>query len=159
MVTAVVILMAIAWLRQDTHGAWFQSRDGSDPDLAFNSSTGQTPSILLLTSYDPLQSSQSPPPVLSIQNKTASNSSFSLWIILMIIIIMNRGVDVSWLPYSTYLYLDFHLCSMTKLKEHSRLDLGVGRFLLSLIYIFDNAIKPVPCIMPKGRVQIIKMEI
>ena len=26
----------------------------------------------------------------------------------------------SWLPYSTYLYLDFHLCSMTKLKEHSR---------------------------------------
>ena len=33
--------------------------------------------------------------VLSIQNKTASNSSFSLWIILMIIIIMNRGVDVS----------------------------------------------------------------
>ena len=26
-----------------------------------------------------------------------------------------------WLPYSTYLYLDFHLlCSMTKLKEHSR---------------------------------------
>ena len=27
----------------------------------------------------------------------------------------------SWLPYSTYPYLDFHLlCSMTKLKEHSR---------------------------------------
>ena len=27
----------------------------------------------------------------------------------------------SWLPYSTYLYLDFHLlCSMAKLKEHSR---------------------------------------
>ena len=26
----------------------------------------------------------------------------------------------SWLPYSTYLYLDIHLCSMTKLKEHSR---------------------------------------
>ena len=32
----------------------------------------------------------------------------------------------SWLPYSTYLYFDFHLlllfhlCSMTKLKEHSR---------------------------------------
>ena len=25
-----------------------------------------------------------------------------------------------WLPYSTYLYLDLHLCSMTKLKEHSR---------------------------------------
>ena len=24
------------------------------------------------------------------------------------------------LPYSTYLYLDFHLCFMTKLKEHSR---------------------------------------
>ena len=24
------------------------------------------------------------------------------------------------MPYSTYLYLDFHLCSMTKLKEHSR---------------------------------------
>ena len=24
------------------------------------------------------------------------------------------------LPISTYLYLDFHLCSMTKLKEHSR---------------------------------------
>ena len=23
-------------------------------------------------------------------------------------------------PYSTYLYLDFNLCSMTKLKEHSR---------------------------------------
>ena len=29
-------------------------------------------------------------------------------------------VQASWLPYSTYLYLDFHLCSMTKLKEHSR---------------------------------------
>ena len=28
---------------------------------------------------------------------------------------------LSWLPYSTYLYLDFHLlCSMTKLKEYSR---------------------------------------
>ena len=28
---------------------------------------------------------------------------------------------VSWLPYSTFLYVDFHLlCSMTKLKEHSR---------------------------------------
>ena len=27
----------------------------------------------------------------------------------------------SWLPYSTYLYLDFYLfCSMTKLKEYSR---------------------------------------
>ena len=27
----------------------------------------------------------------------------------------------SWLPFSTYLYLDFHLlCSKTKLKEHSR---------------------------------------
>ena len=25
----------------------------------------------------------------------------------------------SWLPYSTYLYLDFHLFSMTKVKEHS----------------------------------------
>ena len=24
------------------------------------------------------------------------------------------------MPYSTYLYIDFHLCSMTKLKEHSR---------------------------------------
>ena len=35
----------------------------------------------------------------------------------------NVAVDPrgSWLPYSTYLYLDFHLlCSMTKLKEHSR---------------------------------------
>ena len=31
------------------------------------------------------------------------------------------GLNASgWLPYSTYLYLDFHLCSMTKLKEHSR---------------------------------------
>ena len=31
------------------------------------------------------------------------------------------GKAPSWLPYSTYLYLDFHLlCSMTKLKEHSR---------------------------------------
>ena len=28
--------------------------------------------------------------------------------------------QLSWLPYSTYLYLDFYLCSMTKLKEHSR---------------------------------------
>ena len=26
----------------------------------------------------------------------------------------------SWLPYSTYLYLDFHLLSMTKLRENSR---------------------------------------
>ena len=26
----------------------------------------------------------------------------------------------SWLPYSTYLYLDFHLCYMTKLKERNR---------------------------------------
>ena len=35
----------------------------------------------------------------------------------------NVAVDPrgSWLPYSTYLYLDFHLlCSMTKLKEQSR---------------------------------------
>ena len=30
------------------------------------------------------------------------------------------GIKTSWLPYSTYLYLDFHLCSMTKLKEHDR---------------------------------------
>ena len=29
-------------------------------------------------------------------------------------------ICLSWLPYSTYPYLDFHLCSMTKLKEHSR---------------------------------------
>ena len=30
------------------------------------------------------------------------------------------GNKISWLPHSTYLYLDFHLCSMTTLKEHSR---------------------------------------
>ena len=30
-------------------------------------------------------------------------------------------LHTSWLPYSTYQYLDFYLlCSMTKLKEHSR---------------------------------------
>ena len=28
--------------------------------------------------------------------------------------------QLSWLPYSTYLYLNFYLCSRTKLKEHSR---------------------------------------
>ena len=29
-------------------------------------------------------------------------------------------LGLSWLPYPSYLYFDFHLCSMTKLKEHSR---------------------------------------
>ena len=28
--------------------------------------------------------------------------------------------EKGWLAYSTYLYLDFHLCSMTTLTEHSR---------------------------------------
>ena len=36
---------------------------------------------------------------------------------------LDKLANASWLPYSItpYLYLDFHLlCSMTKLKEHSR---------------------------------------
>ena len=49
----------------------------------------------------------------------------------------------SWLPYSTYLYLDFHLlllCSMTKLKEHSReilYHLSEGEDD-DLLVLFDN---------------------
>ena len=31
----------------------------------------------------------------------------------------SSDISISWLPYSTYLYLVF-ICSMTKLKEHSR---------------------------------------
>ena len=44
--------------------------------------------------------------------------------------------------WSLMLYLHLH-------QNHVWLDLGAGRFLLSLIYILDYAIKPVPCIMPK----------
>ena len=41
--------------------------------------------------------------------------------IIMIAMMINIIVtNTSLLPYSTYLHLDFHLCSMIKLKEHSR---------------------------------------
>ena len=59
-----------------------------------------------------LSKNQIPRPTESILCSTPlgkSSSRISLW------------SSTSWLPYSTYLYLDFHLlCSMTKLKGHSR---------------------------------------
>ena len=44
----------------------------------------------------------------------------------------------SWLPYSTYLYLDFHLfCSMTKLKEYSR-EICYPRRVPIFVRLFDK---------------------
>ena len=53
-------------------------------------------------------------PLLAVFSFQSWPSSFHL--------ITRRPITPSWLPYSTYLYLDFHLllCSMTKLNEHSR---------------------------------------
>ena len=42
---------------------------------------------------------------------------------------------ISWLPYSTYLHLDFHMCSMTKLKEHSREICYVSSRMYSFKYL------------------------
>ena len=44
-------------------------------------------------------------------------------------------VSSFWLPYSTYLHLDFHLCSMTKLKEHSREICYVSSRMYSFKYL------------------------
>ena len=45
------------------------------------------------------------------------------WVVLRRVSSLPQGhwvISDSWLPYSTYLFLDFQLCSMTKLKEHTR---------------------------------------
>ena len=44
---------------------------------------------------------------------------------------MERRSKFFWLPDSTYLYLDFHLCSTTKLKEHSRVCHSIGNLCFS----------------------------
>ena len=54
----------------------------------------------------------------------------------------------SWLPYSTYLYLDFYLfCSMTKLKEYSR-EICYPRRVPIFVLLFDKYKYIVRC-LPK----------
>ena len=58
----------------------------------------------------------------------------------VIILVFMVILFLSWLPYSTYLYLDFHLlCSMTKLKEHSREICYLFLIIFRVIFIYFTA--------------------
>ena len=55
----------------------------------------------------------------------------------------------SWLPDSDYLYLDFHLCSMTKLKGHSR-EICWPRWEYELWWRCKNKSERITWIWPDG---------